>query len=87
MPVQISLFSGDGFQSDLPAITLRGHEVQAIDLSQHIRRGSSFEEGSLQVVYQGMPLELGGVVTLVNSAQSLIFDEELTEPAKAFASA
>ncbi|MDQ3011413.1 MAG: hypothetical protein M3X11_12000 [Acidobacteriota bacterium] len=87
MPIQISLFSYDGYQSDLPADTLQAHEVRAVDLGQHIRRGSNFEEGSLQIIYQGMPLELGGVVTLVNSARSLIFDEELTEPAKAFASA
>ncbi|MGH9835939.1 MAG: hypothetical protein ACRD9Y_23200, partial [Blastocatellia bacterium] len=87
MPVQVSLFSRNGFQSDLPAITLRGNEVRAIDLRQHVNPGSSFEEGSVQVIYQGRMLELGGVVTVVDSARSLIFDEELVEPAKAFASA
>lgn len=86
MPVQVRLFSRDGLQVDLPAINLSGNETKSIDLGQHVSQGTSVEEGSVQVEYKGRMLELGGVVTLVDAAQSVIFDEELVEPARAFAS-
>ncbi len=86
LPVRISLFSRGGAKLDLPAITLGSNEVRAIDLRQSIGAASSFEEGSVAVDYEGRPLELGGLVVLMNAAQSLVFEEELVEPAKAFAS-
>ncbi|MGI8835772.1 MAG: hypothetical protein ACR2H4_03940 [Pyrinomonadaceae bacterium] len=42
--------------------------------------GPAFREGSLQVHYEGKDMELGGVVMLVDTDRSLIFDEELSEP-------
>lgn len=86
IPVRISLFDKVGAPKNLPPITLSGHEVRAFGLRQYIQPGSGFDEGSLQVEYEGKFLELGGVVNMVDAEQSLSFDEELTEPAKAFAS-
>ena len=83
LSVRIHLYSKSGTALDLPAITLSGNEVRAMDLRQSIPAGSAFEEGSLEVNYDGRPLELGGVVALMNPAQSLIFEEELVEPARA----
>lgn len=86
LPVRVHLFSPNGAQFELPVITLTGNEVRAIDLRQSINAGSSFEDGSVEVDYEGRTLELGGLVVLMNSAQSLVFEEELSEPAKGFAS-
>lgn len=83
LSVRVHLFSKSGTALDLPAFTLSGNEVRAVDLRQSIPAGSAFEEGSLEVNYDGRPLELGGVVALMNPAQSLMFEEELTEPARA----
>ncbi|MBI3426377.1 MAG: hypothetical protein HY011_25890, partial [Acidobacteria bacterium] len=85
IPLQITLFSKQGTRLNVPATSLRPHEVRAFDLRQIAAWG--VEEGNLQVEYQGRPLEVGGVVTMVDTARSLIFDEELAEPAKGFASA
>ena len=86
IPARIRLFSKNGAQNNLLSITLNGHEVRALDLRQYIQPGSGFEEGSLEVEYQGKFLELGGLVNMVDAEQSLSFEEELSEPAKAFAS-
>ena len=86
MPVRVSLFSRDGHQFDLPAISLTGHEVRAINLGEYIQQGTPFEDGNLQVEYQGKKLELGGVATIADAGRRIIFEEELVEPAKAFAS-
>lgn len=86
MPVQVRLFSRYGHQVDLPAMNLNGQEIKSLDLGQHVSPGTSFEEGSVQVEYQGRKLELGGVVTIVEATQGVIFDEELVEPAREFAS-
>jgi len=48
--------------------------------------GTAFQEGSVEVLYTGKEMELGGVMKLVDSKRSLIFDEELTEPAMMFSS-
>jgi hypothetical protein len=61
-------------------------KVRAINLRERVPANSAFEEGSLQVTYTGMGLELGGVVLMVDAELSLIFDEEFSEPAKDFQS-
>ena len=86
LPVQIRLFNRNRAQFDLPALALSAHEVRSLDLGQSAPQGAEFEDGNVAVEFQGKRLELGGVVTLVNAAQSVIFDEELTEPARDFAS-
>ncbi len=78
MPVQVALFSLTGEQFDLPPVVLNAKEVRAFNLQDYIQ-SSNFREGNLQVIYQGKRLELGGVVQIVDTSRSLIFDEELSE--------
>src|SRR5882762_1987069 len=83
MEARASLFNLAGERLDAPPVTLLGATVYAFDLREWAEAGGvSFHEGSLQVYYIGMPMELGGVVKLVDAEHSLIFDEELTEPAR-----
>jgi hypothetical protein len=84
MPVQITLYNRSGEEFVLPTVTFAAREVKAINLRDYAPV-SGFEEGSLQVSYQGKSMELGGVAQLVNEKESLIFDEELSNP-KSFAS-
>jgi hypothetical protein len=86
MPVEIRLFSLSGEPFDLGPVTLAAKEARAFDLSAVVPKGSVFEEGSLAVTFHGKNLELGGVLNLTDIARSLIFDEELSEPATMFAS-
>ena len=86
MPITISLFRTSGEQLNLEPITLHGNEVRIIDIRESVRRNAGFDEGSIQVTYDGNRLELGGVVLMINTKRSLIFDEELSEPTKDFRS-
>lgn len=86
MPTQVRLFNREGKQFDLPAMNLGAHEFRAIDLGQYAASDASFEEGSVQVEYQGRKMEMGGAVTIADAARSLLSDEELVEPAREFAS-
>jgi IPT/TIG domain len=84
MPVEITLYSLSGEQFNLPPVAFNANEVKTFNLREYIP-ATGFEEGSLQVLYQGKSLELGGVVQLIDESRSLIFDEELSNP-KSFAS-
>jgi hypothetical protein len=84
MPVQITLYSLSGEQFNLPPVAFNANEFKTFDLREYIP-ATGFEEGSLQVSYRGKSLELGGVAQIMNESQSLIFDEELSNP-KSFAS-
>ena len=87
MDVHVTLFSLEGARLDAPTIMLAGNTVGSFDLREWaILGGSAFQEGSVQVDYSGKDMELGGVVKLVDADRSLIFDEELSEPAMDFAS-
>jgi hypothetical protein len=87
MEVKVILFSLAGERLDAPSVTLEGHKVYDFEISEWARTGGpSFQEGSLQVSYVGMDMELGGVLKLVDAKESLIFDEELTEPSMMFVS-
>jgi len=81
MEARVSLFNLAGDRLDAPPVTLLGTTAYEFDLREWAEAGGvSFHEGSLQVHYIGMPMELAGVVKLVDAERSLIFDEELTEP-------
>lgn len=86
MPVQVSLFNATGERLDLEPVTLNANEMRSFDLRSYLSAKSGFERGSLQVKYVGKNLELGGVITLMNTERSLIFDEELIDLATAFKS-
>jgi hypothetical protein len=86
IPIRVQAYNRNGVPLDIADTKLGGNEVRSLDLQSHISEGSEFEEGSIQVEFQGMTLELGGLVILTDPARSLIFEQELAEPAKDFAS-
>lgn len=87
MDIDITLFNLDGARLIVPTITLQGNTARGFELGDWVAdAGPEFREGSLQVRYDGKEMELGGVVKLVDTDRSLIFDEELSEPTMEFAS-
>jgi hypothetical protein len=87
MEIRISLFNLAGERFDASALTMQAETMSSFDINEFARiAGESFAEGSIQVSYVGMPMELAGIVKLLNAKQSLIFEEELTEPIRMFAS-
>ncbi len=86
MSVEVRLFNRAGSARDLAPIRLAAEEARELNLRDFVRAESAWGEGSLEVHYQGKNLELGGVLTSVDAARSLIFDEELAETATQFES-
>ena len=84
--VRLSLFSLGGERFDPHPLTVGANSHRVIDLGEYATAGTPFEEGSLQVTYHGKKLEMGVQVKLADAARSLIFDEQLVEPAYKFAS-
>jgi len=85
MQADISLFSLAGRRLVIPTVTLEPHKARIFDLAQW---ASSFElrKGSLQVSYFGPERVVAGTVKIVRANQSLIFDQQLTEPEEYFIS-
>jgi len=82
-PLQISvtLFSLSGARFDVPPIMLDGDAVREFDMNRWVdTAGQGFREGSLEVLYAGRSMVLGGVLRMVDAQRSLIFDEELSDP-------
>lgn len=86
MDVRIRLFNLSGEAFDVPPVTFAGHEVKVFNLRDLVPPEATFAEGSLEVRFHGKNFELGGVLSLSDAARSLLFDEELTEPATALVS-
>jgi len=85
--VQPTLFNLKGDRFDAPPKTLEKTTPYTLDIAEWVNRaGPSFQEGSLQVTYTGKPMEIGGVVQLVQASRSWSFDEEVNEPAFSFSS-
>jgi hypothetical protein len=84
--VQLSLFNLAGERLDVPSVTVEGTSHRVIDLREYAMAGTAFEQGSVQVVYHGMELQMGAQVKLVDTEHGVIFDEQLVEPSVMFAS-
>lgn len=80
MDARLTLFSLGGERLEVPAVTVDGVSHRTVDLRDYAAAGSAFEEGSLQVVYYGKPLQMGAQVRVVDTEHSLISDEQLTYP-------
>ncbi|MCI0486903.1 MAG: Ig-like domain-containing protein, partial [Blastocatellia bacterium] len=84
-PVLYNL-SGERFEISPVLVEADSHRV--IDMKDWLSlAGEAFFEGSLQLFYQGPDLLLGAQVKMLDVKSSLIFDEQLVEPAATFASA
>lgn len=88
-PVEIRpvLFSLAGERFDVPPVTVGPTSHRVVDLSEWAAlAGPAFLEGSIQFVYEGKDLEVGGQVRLVDAGRSLIFEEQVTRLESAFTS-
>ncbi|MGH9967654.1 MAG: IPT/TIG domain-containing protein [Pyrinomonadaceae bacterium] len=83
MDARVTLFSLGGERLEVPRVTVEGVSHRTVDLRDYAAAGSTFEEGSLQVVYYGKPLQMGAQVRVVDAEHSLISDEQLTYPVQA----
>src|SRR5262245_42499391 len=83
MNAHVTLFSSEGERLQLPPIAVAGVSDRVVDLREYVAPESTFEQGNLQLIYYGKPLQMGAQVRLLNAGQSLMFDEQLTYPATA----
>lgn len=83
MDARLTLFSLDGQRLEVPPVTVEPVSHRTVDLRDYAAAGSPFEEGSLQVVYYGKPLQMGAQVRVVDDEHSLSSDEQLTYPVQA----
>ncbi|HEX5733474.1 MAG TPA: hypothetical protein VF131_11630 [Blastocatellia bacterium] len=81
LEVKTTLFNMDGEHLDVPAVTIEATSFRVFDLAEWASLGGpSFQQGSLQLFYRGKDLLLGAQVKITDSASSIIFDEQLSEP-------
>ena len=83
MYARLTLFSMGGERLEVPPVIVEGVSHRTVELRDYAAAGSAFEEGSLQVVYYGKPLQMGAQVKVVDTEHSLISDEQLTYPEQA----
>ncbi len=87
LEVKPTLFSLAGERLNGPPVTVDATSFRVVDLGDLVAGASpDFQQGSIELSYQGMDLMLGAQVKLVDSEHRLIFDEQFVEPAAMFAS-
>jgi hypothetical protein len=78
--ISCAIFSQSGERLDVPAFTLFGNTVQAIDIRKWLPQDEDrFVEGSIQVSFTGMDMIVGGLIKLVDAEHRLIFSTELMD--------
>lgn len=70
--IAVTLFNLSGARLAAPTITLEGNTVRGFDLNQWAAGGPDFREGSLEIMYTGGDMELGGVVKLVDNVDGIV---------------
>jgi len=81
LEVKPTLFNLDGERLDVPPVTIDATSFRIFDLAEWASLGGpTFQQGSLQLFYRGKDLLLGAQVKITDSASSIIFDEQLSEP-------
>lgn len=87
LEVRPTLYNLSGEHLEIPPVTLAANSHAVIDLREWAALGGEpFSEGSVQIFYRGNDLRLGAQVKIMDEAQSLMFDEQLVEPAMMFKS-
>src|SRR5262249_45211349 len=81
------LHGQDGQTYKAPPIAVSGLSAYEVDLNAiAASAGPQFRSGSLEFTYSGRMLEMGGGVRIVDSKNSLVFDEQMLEPGMKFSS-
>lgn len=87
LEVKPTLFNMMGDNLEVLPVIVPSNSHKVIDMSEWAPSTvSTFAEGSVQLFYQGKALLLGAQVKMVDESASLIFDEQLVEPAMMFSS-
>jgi hypothetical protein len=87
LDVTPTFFSRTGTRLDLPPLTVNAASYREVDLGELLANaGNEFKEGNLRMTYQGMPLQLGSQVKILDERHSLIWDEQFYELAAKFVS-
>lgn len=89
VPLEVTptLFNLAGERLEVPAVTVGATTFQVFDLAEWAATGGpTFQQGSLHLFYRGKDMLLGAQIKIVDSASSVIFDEQLGEPATMFSS-
>jgi len=89
VPLEVTptLFNLAGERLEVPAVTIDATTFQVFDLADWAGPGGpTFQQGSLQLFYRGRDMLLGAQIKIVDSASSVIFDEQLGEPGAMFSS-
>jgi hypothetical protein len=87
LDVTPTFFSRTGTRLDLPPLTVNAASYREVDLGELLANaGNEFKEGNLRMTYQGMPLQLGSQVKILDEQHSLIWDEQYYELSAKFVS-
>ncbi|MGI9054605.1 MAG: hypothetical protein ACR2F2_02250 [Pyrinomonadaceae bacterium] len=89
LPLQVTptFYSLNGTQLQLAPIIVGEASYREIDIHELLEgTGEEFQEGSLQMTYQGKRLQLGSQIKLIDEDKSLMWDEQIFEPMKKFVS-
>lgn len=87
LEVKPTLYNRAGGRLEIAPVTVDANAFSVIDLREWAATDDeTFEEGSLQLFYKGNDLRLGAQVKMMDQAASLMFDEQLVEPAMMFKS-
>lgn len=84
-PIEIrpTLYSLDGIAMDIAPVSVQGNSHRFINLSDWANLGgASFQKGSLKLFHTGKDLIIGSQIYLEDNANSLSFEERLTEIGK-----
>jgi hypothetical protein len=86
MTVDVVLFALNGERLNVPPLTLAGNSAKVFDIRDWATSALAFQQGSLQIHYEGHDRELAGFTKIAQQHQGLIFDEQLTAPEEYFLS-
>ncbi len=89
LPLQVTpiFYSSDGTQLQLAPLNMNGASYAEFDLSEILANaGEEFQEGNLQMSYQGSEMQLGSQIKIIDTNNSLIWEEQFFEPAAKYTS-
>src|SRR6266404_4220462 len=75
----VTLYNKNGRSLNVPPITLEAYKSRSWNVASWIGATEGFDEGSLTVVYNGLPMGLHAQETVTNRERSLSFDVHLED--------
>lgn len=79
---RVTLYARDGRRKAFTHFAIPPRSFEHIDIRELVNQsGEGFEDGSVNVFYTGIPMEMGGLLRMTNAAAGLEWDEQLMYPA------